>query len=129
MTSVDEFDIAVFNSSTSGYVKWMWGAALPATSGNIASAVAWVNGPNFAPAGSPDNACYAALQAAYGTTGVDQAFLFTWTTPGDANNILADFPTWAANDPNRQLIVIAKNSANGAFAQQLAALAGGTYVP
>lgn len=130
MTASDEFDIVVFNSAISGYVSRMWGSLLPATSGNVAAANAWITGPNFTPAGSPDNACYAALQDSFTTySSIDSAFLFTWSTPGDASNILADYPNWAASDPNRNLTVVAKNSANSAFGQQLAALAGGTFVP
>ncbi|MBZ0136341.1 MAG: putative Ig domain-containing protein [Planctomycetes bacterium] len=130
MSSSDEFDVMVFNSAISGYVTSMWGTPLPATSGNVAAATAWINGPNFTPAGSADNACYAALQASFATyAGIDNALLFTWTTPADASSILADYPIWAASDPGRGLTVICKNPSNASFGQQLAALAGGSFVP
>ena len=130
MSSSDEFDIMVFNSAISGYVSTMWGAPMPATSSNVAAATAWINGSNFTPAGSPDNACYAALQESFAAyADMDNAYLWTWTTPSDASNILADYPAWAASDPNRQLTVICNGGSAHTFGQQLAALAGGTYVP
>ena len=130
MSTSDEFDIMVFNSAISGYVSMMWGSTLPATTSNVSSANAWINGANFVAAGSPDTACHAALQASFAVyTGIDNAFLFTWTGPADASNILSDYPSWAASDPNRYLTVIAKNSAGNTFGQQLAATAGGTFVP
>ncbi|MCA8915170.1 MAG: hypothetical protein KDB90_07145 [Planctomycetes bacterium] len=130
MSANDEFDIIVFNSAISGYISRMWGAVLPATSGNVASANAWISGLSSTAAGSPDNACYAALQDSFTTyTSIDKAFLFTWTTPVDAAGILADYPNWSASDPGRYLTVIAKNTTGSTFGQQLAALAGGSFVP
>lgn len=130
LSATDEFDILIYNDTLQGGFEAMAGMLVPATSTNITAALLFVNSTVMTPAGSPDNACYAALQDSFASyTGVDDAFLFTWTTPGDASNILVDYPNWAASDPNRELTVIAKNSANSAFGQQLAALAGGTFVP
>lgn len=130
MTSAQEFDIIVYNEAISGFVSMMWGTPLPATTGNVNTAIAWINGPAFTPAGGVDYACYLALQTSFSSyTTIDSAFLYTWGTPGDGSAILASYPGWAAYDPNRYLTTICKGGSAHSFAQQLAALAGGTYVP
>ena len=130
MTGSEEFDILVYNEAISGFVSALWGAPQPSTPANVTAAVNWVNGPSFTAAGGVDYACYKALQTSFANyTNIDTAFLYTWSTPGDGSAILADYPNWATSDPNRQLTVICKGGSAQTFAQQLSALAGGTYVP
>lgn len=130
MTPSEEFDIIVYNEAISGFVNTLWGAPLRATTANVNTAIAWINGPAFTPAGGVDYACYLALQTSFSSyTTIDSAFLYTWGTPGDGSAILASYPGWAANDPNRYLTTICKGGSAHKFAQQLAALAGGMYVP
>lgn len=130
MTPSEEFDILVYNDAISGFVSMMWGTPLPATTRNVNAAIGWINGPDFTPAGGVDSSCYAALQTSFTYSNIDNAYLYIWGTPGNGSAILADYPAWAASDPNRHLTVICKNGGSAStFAQQLAALAGGTYVP
>ncbi|MCG3182951.1 MAG: hypothetical protein ICCCNLDF_01033 [Planctomycetes bacterium] len=130
LTGSEQFDILVYNEAISGFVSALWGTPQQATTSNVTAAVNWVNGPSFTAAGGVDYACYTALQTSFTSyTSIDTAFLYTWSTPGDGSAILADYPNWATSDPNRQLTVICKGGSAQTFAQQLAALAGGTYVP
>lgn len=130
LTGSEQFDILVYNEAISGFVSALWGTPQQATTSNVTAAVNWVNGPSFTAAGGVDYACYKALQTSFTSyTSIDTAFLYTWSTPGDGSAILMDYPGWAASDPNRQLTVICKGGSAHTFAQQLAALAGGTYVP
>ncbi|MDC1143066.1 hypothetical protein OAU50_08240 [Planctomycetota bacterium] len=136
LTDDDEFDCVAYGSQFSqanDYSTFLWGALQPATSGNIASATAWVNGPVCNPGGgTPTYACLKASCILY-PADLTKMFLLTDGSPntsGSASQILADFPMWWVKFPETDLICICIGGASSAqtFMQQLAALAGGTYI-
>lgn len=126
----DAFDIVVFSDWRSGYFESLWGTPQAATTANISTAVSWINGPALNPGGMSDSATYAALEESFVTyTNIDRAFLAAYSTPTNAAQILNDYPAWLATDPTRTQVVVSMHSASATWGQQLAALAGGIYVP
>lgn len=131
LTEDDELDCMAYGGqfSSTGYVKYMWGALLPATDGNKNSAISWVNGPTMNPGGGTPS--YAALQSACQTYPVDldKFFFITDGYPNEpAATILAAFPGWWAKFEDCELICVCIAGGGASFMQQLAALAGGTYI-
>ena len=136
LTDDDEFDCVAYGSqfpAAQHYSKFMWGALLPATEGNRAAAIAWVNGPSTNPGGgTPTYACLKRSCQVY-PADLDKMFLLTDGSPnvsGSSTQILADFPTWWTKFTDCQLVCICIGGYSSAqtFMQQLAALAGGVYI-
>ena len=133
LTEDDELDCVAYGGqfSGTGYVKYMWGSLLPATDGNKSSATSWVNGPSMNPGGMTPS--YAALQSSCGTypSDLDKLFFVTDGYPnitGSSAQILADFPGWWSKFTDAELVCICIGGGGASFMQQLAALAGGSYV-
>jgi hypothetical protein len=134
LTEDDELD-AVSYDTTFGpqvhYSKYMWGTLLPATEGNKSSAVAWINGPATNPGGGTPS--YAALQRACQVYPADLTKMFFVSdgypnVSGSAAQILQDFPSWWSKFEETEFISICIGGGGASFMQQLAALAGGTYI-
>ena len=133
LTEDDELDCVAYGGqfSGTGYVKYMWGSLLPASEANKSSATSWVNGPSMNPGGMTPS--YAALQSACNTYPSDlDKFLFVTdgypNITGSSSQILADFPGWWSKFTDCELICICIGGGGATFMQQLAALAGGTYI-
>jgi hypothetical protein len=136
MEATDEFDCVAYGSQfpqSQDYSSYMWGSLRPGTSGNKASAVAWVNGPTTNPGGgTPTYSCLKSACTRY-PADLNQMFLLTDGSPntsGTATQILADFPMWWTKFPETDLICICMGGSGAAqtFMQQLAAIAGGSYI-
>lgn len=136
LTEDDEFDCVAYGtqfSSTQSYSKFMWGSLLPASDGNKSAAVSWVNGPSCNPGGgTPTYACLKKSCQIY-PADLTKMFLLTDGSPntsGSASQILADFPGWWNKFEDTTLVAICIGGYGAAqtFMQQLAALAGGTYI-
>ncbi|MCA8911805.1 MAG: hypothetical protein KDB82_08885 [Planctomycetes bacterium] len=136
LTEDDEFDCVAYGTQFSvnqSYSKFMWGNLLPGTDINKAAATEWVNGPSLNPGGgTPTYACLKKSCETY-PADLDKMFLLTDGSPntsGSASQILADFPGWWSkfNDTEFVAICIGGYGAAQTFMQQLAALAGGTYI-
>lgn len=136
LTEDDEFDCVAYGGqfgASVDYQKYMWGALLPATDGNKSAAISWVNGSSTNPGGmTPTYACLKKACATY-PSDLTKMFLLTDGYPnitGGSSQILADFPTWWAKFEDAELICICIGGVSTAqsFMQQLAALAGGTYI-
>jgi len=133
LTDDDEFDVQAYGGqfSATNYVKYMWGTLMPATGGNKTSATNWVNGPSMNPGGMTPG--YAALQSACSTypSDLDKMFFITDGYPnvtGSSSQILSDFPSWWSKFSNAELVCICIGGGGATFMQQLAALAGGSYI-
>lgn len=133
LTEDDEFDAVAYGGqfASTNYVKYMWGSLLPGSDGNKSSATSWINGPSMNPGGMTPS--YAALNSACGTypSDLDKMFFITDgypNTTGSAAQILADFPGWWAKFDDAELVCICIGGGGATFMQQLAALAGGTYI-
>ncbi|MCB9933179.1 MAG: VWA domain-containing protein [Planctomycetes bacterium] len=134
LTEDDEFDCVAYGSQfpvSQDYSKFMWGTLLPGSDGNKSSAITWVNGPSTNPGGgTPTYACLKKSCQVY-PADLDKMFLLTDGYPnvsGSSSQILADFPTWWAKFEDCELICVCIGGGGASFMQQLAALAGGTYV-
>lgn len=136
LTEDDEFDCVAYGSqfpSSQSYSKFMWGTLLPGTEGNKSSAISWVNGPSTNPGGgTPTYACLKKSCQVY-PADLNKMFLLTDGSPntsGSASQILADFPGWWSKFTDTEMIAICIGGYGAAqtFMQQLAALAGGTYI-
>jgi hypothetical protein len=136
LTEDDEFDCVAYGSqfpASQDYSTFMWGALLPGTEGNKSAAVSWVNGPSTNPGGgTPTYACLKKSCQVY-PADLDKMFLLTDGSPnvsGSASQILADFPTWWSKFDDTELVAVCIGGYGSAqtFMQQLAALAGGTYI-
>ncbi|MCG3182098.1 MAG: hypothetical protein ICCCNLDF_00159 [Planctomycetes bacterium] len=134
LTEDDEFDVAAYGGqfpSTQDYTKFMWGTLLPGTDGNKSSAVSWVNGPSTNPGGmTPSYACLKKCCQVY-PADLDKFFFITDGYPnitGSSSQILADFPGWWSKFTDCELIAVCIGGGGASFMQQLAALAGGSYV-
>lgn len=134
LTEDDEFDCVAYGGqfgATQNYCKFMWGSLLPATDANKAAATSWVNGPSLNPGGmTPTYACLQTSCNVY-PADLDKMFLVTDGYPnitGSSTQILADFPGWWSKFQDAELICICIGGGGATFMQQLAALAGGTYV-
>lgn len=136
LTEDDEFDVVSYSSrfgQSQDYSVFMWGALLPGTDGNKSAAISWVNGSNTNPSGgTPTYACLKKSCSVY-PSDLTKMFLLTDGSPntsGSSSQILADFPTWWAKFEDAELVCICIGGHSGAqtFMQQLAALAGGTYI-
>lgn len=136
LTDDDEFDCVAYGSQypqNQDYSVFMWGSLLPGTSSNKSAAISWVNGPSTNPGGgTPTYACLQASCTLY-PADLTKMFLLTDGGPnvsGSAAQILADFPSWWTKFSETDLICICIGGSGTAqqFMQQLAALAGGTYI-
>lgn len=137
LTENDEFDAVAYGSQfpvSQHYSVFMWGTLLPATDGNKASAISWVNGPSTNPGGgTPTYACLKQSCNIY-PADLDKMFLLTDGSPntsGTASQILADFPSWwnkFSSDTKLVAICIGGGSSAQTFMQQLAYLANGIYI-
>lgn len=122
------FDIAAFNGSIPGYVKFLWGSLLPATSGNKSSAIEWVNGPALNATGQTP--MYDALQKTMQTF-TAELDVFILVTDGAClrqAQILAELPTWWEKFSDASFIGIYVGPGCPTFVQQMVAVLGGTYV-
>jgi hypothetical protein len=135
LTDEDEFDAAAYGDQHGypTYTQFMWGGLQPATSGNKAAAISWVNGPATNPGGGTPT--YACLKTACLTYPVDLNKMFLLTdgypnTSGSASQILADFPGWWTRFTDCTLVCVCIGGVGSAqqFMQQLAAQAGGIYI-
>jgi hypothetical protein len=134
LTEDDEFDACAYGgqfSGNPGYSTYMWGSLLPATEGNKSSAITWVNGSATNPGGMTPS--YAALQYAIQTypADLDKFFFMTDGYPnitGSDSQILADFPGWWSKFSDCELVAVCIGGGGATFMQNLAALAGGSYV-
>jgi hypothetical protein len=134
LTEDDEFDCVAYGSqfpSSQDYSVFLWGTLLPATEGNKSSAISWVNGSATNPGGgTPTYACLKKSCQVY-PSDLDKMFLITDgypNTSGSSSQILADFPGWWAKFEDCELIAVCIGGGGASFMQQLAALAGGTYI-
>ncbi|MBX3461162.1 MAG: VWA domain-containing protein [Planctomycetes bacterium] len=130
----DEIDAVAYGSqfpAAQHYSVFMWGALLPCTDGNKSSAIAWVNGPATNPGGgTPTYACLKRSCEVY-PANLDQMFLITDGYPnvsGSASQILADFPSWWGKFTKARFFAVCIGGGGASFMQQLATLAGGTYI-
>ena len=134
LTEEDEFDCVAYGgqfSASQDYCKFMWGAPLPATDANKAVGTSWVSGPSLNPGGAtPTYACLHKSCHVY-PIDLDKMFLVTDGHPnitGSAAQIIADFPGWWSRFAGAELVCICIGGGGASFMQQLAAIAGGTYV-
>jgi hypothetical protein len=134
LTEDDEFDCAAYGGqfpSAQNYTVFLWGTLLPATEGNKGSATSWVNGSSTNPGGmTPSYACLQKCCQVY-PSDLDKFFFITDGYPnitGSSSQILADFPGWWSKFEDCELIAVCIGGGGASFMQQLAALAGGTYV-
>jgi hypothetical protein len=136
MTEDFEFDCVAYGSQFSAanaYSQFMWGALLPATEGNKAAAIDWINGPSTNPGGgTPTYACLQRSCDVY-PADLEQMFLLTDGEPnvsGSASQILADFPGWWSKFGDCEFVAICIGGGAAAhdFMMNLAAIAGGTYI-
>lgn len=125
----DSFDVVTFHS----VIGVMWGQLRQATPANRAEALAYVHGPELAPAGS--TATYPALEYALSTypTSLETLALVSDGYPnvgGSASAILAAFPGWFAPYTNASVLSVGLGvgGSTQAFLQYLAALGNGQYV-
>lgn len=129
--STDEFDIVVHSDRFAGGYVSMWGTTLPATTANVASALAWIQGPNCDAGGNVGDSMRAAWEFAYMNYPgmMTPAFLFH-TTGSSATAIIDDLPAWAAYAPNGKALVVAVSpvAATRQFGEDAADLVGGTYI-
>jgi hypothetical protein len=134
LTEDDEFDMCAYGDqfgAAQSYSTYMWGSLLPASEGNKSTAITWVNGSATNPGGGTPS--YPALQHACSVYPSDLNKLFFITdgypnTGGSAGQILADFPAWWTNFSDCELVCVCIGGGGASFMQDLAALAGGTYV-
>jgi hypothetical protein len=134
LTEDDEFDMAAYGDqfgSAQHYSTYMWGTLLPGTDGNKSAAISWVNGSATNPGGGTPS--YPALQHAIPQCPGDlNKFIFMTdgfpNTGGSASQILADFPSWWSHFSDCELLAVCVGGGGASFMQDLAALAGGTYV-
>lgn len=131
-----EFDCVAYGSqfpASAAYSQFMWGTLLPATEGNKAAAISWINGSSLNPGGgTPTYACLQRSCDIY-PADLEQMFLLTDGEPnvsGSAAQILADFPDWWSKFEDCEFVAICIGGGAGAhdFMLNLAAIAGGTYV-
>ncbi|HRJ78229.1 MAG TPA: hypothetical protein PLF37_06900 [Planctomycetota bacterium] len=135
LTEDDEFDCNAYGGQhpSPWYTVFLWGSLQPATDGNKSAAIAWVNGPATNPGGmTPTYACLQRSCQVY-PADLDKMFLLTDGYPnitGDASAILGAFPGWWSKFSDCTLVCICIGGVASAqtFMQQLAALAGGTYI-
>jgi hypothetical protein len=139
LTESDEFDVSSYGSqfpASQHFSKFMWGALLPATEGNKASAISWVNGPSTNPGGMTPSYPNLKRMCEIYPADLTKMFFLTDGYPnwpsgtGSAANILADFPGWFSKFEDCHFIAICIGGVGSAqqFMQQLAAIAGGTYI-
>jgi hypothetical protein len=134
LTEDDEFDMAAYGDqfgAAQSYSTYMWGSLLPGTDGNKSAAISWVNGSATNPGGGTPS--YPALQHALQVWPSDlNKFIFMTdgypNTGGSASQILADFPGWWSAMQDCELLCVCVGGGGASFMQDLAALAGGTYV-
>ncbi|MBZ0136830.1 MAG: hypothetical protein K8I27_10695, partial [Planctomycetes bacterium] len=134
LTEDDEFDACSYGGQfgpSNNYTSYLWGSLMVGTAGNKSAATTWVNGSATNPGGMTPS--YAALQSACNTYPVDLTKFFFVTDgypniTGSSSQILADFPGWWAKFDDCDLICICIGGGGATFMQQLAALAGGTYI-
>jgi len=128
----DEFDVIAYSSKFGVQYVFLWGTLMPATPANIASALAFVAGPNFNAQGSVNNAQYPVLQFAYSTyyPNVNHLFFVAGMCGTDFYYVLTTIATWHATDPNRQVHAIAYGSNPNTLAsmQSMAGITGGSYL-
>jgi Mg-chelatase subunit ChlD len=134
LTVDDELDCVAFGTqfgAQDNYSKFLWEGLLPATEGNRSAAASWVNGPALNPGGgTPTYACLKKSCQVY-PSDLTKMFLVTDgypNTSGSASQILADFPQWWLKFEETELVCVCIGGGGASFMQQLAALAGGTYV-
>lgn len=134
LTEDDEFDCVAYGGqhpAAQDYCVFLWQTLLPATDGNKSSAVSWVNGSATNPGGmTPSYACLKKSCQVY-PSDLDKMIFLSDGYPnitGSAAQILADFPGWWSKFTECELIVISIGGGGATFMQQLAALAGGTYI-
>jgi hypothetical protein len=134
LVEADELDCVAYGTqfpAGEAYSKYLWQGLLPATDGNKSAAVNWVNGPSLNPGGGTPS--YPALKKACLTYPSDLTKMFFVTDGypnpgGSSGQILADFPGWWGKFEETELVCVCIGGGGASFMQQLAALAGGTYV-
>lgn len=132
LTEDDEFDCVSFGgqfSASNGYCVFMWEALLPATEGNKSSAISWINGSATNPGGGTPS--FEALQRAIPVypSDLDKFFFLTDGYPNSgAGPILSAFPGWWSHYSDCELVCVCIGGGGASFMQDLAALAGGTYI-
>lgn len=135
----DEFAIVTFGAGP----EWTWyPARLPASGGNVQTAVGEVNGMQASGATPAYTALKKSCTLYNDGDGLDKLYFLCDGSPnsdsqapggnGSASVILADFPQWwqggpGANDCTLVCVHIGTSGAAGQFMQALAALAGGIY--
>jgi hypothetical protein len=126
----DEFDIMVYNDTLQGGRQYLWGSLLPATQGNVAAAITWLNGSVFQPAGDLSSALYNAWEDSFNYAGVDHAVYCFHYVGSYGAAVLADLPTWAAPHQSREhtFVGFSTNGTAATFGQQAASITGGTYI-
>lgn len=135
MNELDEFDCNAYGSQHPAphYTVFLWGGLMPATDANKSAAIAWINGPATNPGGgTPTYSCLKRSCEVYPAS-LDKMFLLTDGSPnhtGTSTQILADFPGWWARFDHATLVCVCIGGVGSAqtFMQQLAAIAGGTYI-
>jgi hypothetical protein len=138
LTEEDEFDVSSYGSQfpeSQHFSSFMWGFLLPATEGNKASAITWVNGPQTNPGGMTPTYPNLKRMCQIYPPDLTKMFVLTdgspnWPSGFGAQQILADFPGWYSKFEDCHLVAICIGGVGAAqqFMQQLAALAGGTYI-
>jgi hypothetical protein len=133
MTSNCEFDACAFGTQFAApdYTTFMWGALLPATAGNVAAAIQWVNGPSTNPGGSTPT--YPCLKKCCELYPADLECIFLTTdgypsTGGSASAILADFPGWFFKFNDCRLHTVDLYGSATVFLQLLAFQGNGEYI-
>ena len=134
LKETDEFDCVAYGGqfpAANDYCNFLWQGLMPATPGNITTAITWVNGPSTNPGGmTPSYACLKRSCQVY-PVDLDVMFFLSDGYPnitGSASQILADFPGWWSKFSHCRLVCVCLGGGGATFMVQLAALAGGTYI-
>lgn len=110
LTDDDELDVMSFGTQFPDFTCELWGALQPATDGNRANAVSFINGAALDPGGGTPS--HRALEKACGLYPADLGRMFFLSdggpnATGTAGEILAHFPAWWAKfEQETALIVI-----------------------
>jgi hypothetical protein len=130
----DEFDIVVHSWNHIGGYTALWGALMPATAANIATALAWIQSAALDPVYPSDNlSAHAAWEYSFTNyTDVEHAVylshrLYSWS---NGPNIPQDLYTWMALDPFRHctFIGVEPDSYTDFLLKLCATATGGSYV-
>jgi hypothetical protein len=134
LSEEDELDACAFGTQfppSEAYSKYLWQGLLPATEGNRSAAVSWINGPALNPGGgTPTHDALKKACLVY-PSDLTKMFLVTDGYPnvsGGVSQILSNFPGWWSKFEETELVCVCIGGGGASFMQQLAAIAGGTYV-